>query len=308
MTEWWETPYKGGPMAIPAAYFPRPLYPPDAAPHHTPSKPGPDVEAYKITISRLGRWEPWEPQNWDRDFNNKFSHGRGTGNVGDSGVAGFQRQMNLDATGWIGKKTFNTLASARVPAGRPHEGEMAMTPNSVNLLMEAFTIYGGLAEQPPPPVSDDRTQRQRVLDLAKGWLGYVESGNNDTIFGDWYGMNHQPWCAMFVTYIYEVQAGGSPSFARGAAYSYCPYILHDAQNQRNGLSVTKSPIPGDVVLFDWQFDGVPDHVGFFEEGTSSSFRAIEGNTSSSDYSNGGMVMRQSRSSSQARITFVRVHE
>jgi hypothetical protein len=61
MTDWWEAPYKGGPMAVPAAHFPLGLYPPDAAPSHIPSKPGPDVLAYKRTICRrLGRWEPWD--------------------------------------------------------------------------------------------------------------------------------------------------------------------------------------------------------------------------------------------------------
>jgi hypothetical protein len=295
-------------MAIPAAYFPRPLYPPDAAPHHTPSKPGPDVEAYKITISRLGRWEPWEPQNWDRDFNNKFSHGRGTGNVGDSGVAGFQRQMNLDATGWIGKKTFNALASARVPEGRTHEGEMAMTPNACNLIGEAFDLYGGKADPPPQPPSAVKSTRLRALEGAITWLGYHETGNNDTHFGLWYGMNYQPWCAMAVTHWYEVEGGGSPSFARGAAYSYCPYMVSDAKAGRGGLSVTKSPIPGDVVLYDWAWDGVFDHVGLFESGTPSSFTAIEGNTSPSNNSNGGEVMRRSRTASSADLVFVRVAE
>lgn len=306
MAEWYENPYKGGPMAIPADYFPRPLYPPDA--NHQgkkPSKDGPDVEAYKRTICRLGRWGDWDPPKWDRAYNNNFSHGKGTGNVADSGIAGFQRQMNIDDTGWVGPETFNKMASSRVPKG-PHEGEMAMDALACNLIGEAFGIYGGKAEKPlPPPTSKTR---DRALSAAVEWINYVEEGSNDTIFGRWYGMNYQPWCAMFVSYCYEVEAGGSPSFKQCQAYAYCPYIVQDARANRNGLSVTGTPLPGDLVLFDWGWDGVHDHIGMFESGSSTHFKTIEGNTSTSNQSNGGQVMRRDRSKNDAGIVFVRVAE
>jgi CHAP domain len=311
-TQWYEQPYKGGPMAIPASYFPRPLYPPDAAPGHAPSADGPDVLAYKRTLSRLQRWTPWDPSLWDDTFSNAVSHGRGTGNVGDSGVAGFQRQMNITPdTGFIGKTTFNALASARVPdgAGSPHAGEMAMDANACNLIAEAFEIYGGAAPTPPPPAST-RTTRERALAAALTHVGYAESpaNSNNTKFGEWYGMNYQPWCAMFVTHCFEIGAGGSPSFARAENYSYVPYVVNDAKANRRGLSVASNPLPGDLVCFDWQYDGVPDHIGIFETGTPGSFQCVEGNTSTSDNSNGGQVMRRTRSTSDAKITFVRVAE
>ena len=302
---WWDSPYKGGPMVVPASYYPRPCYPPDAS-GKQPSGDGPDVLAYKRTLSRLGRWDPWEPASWDDSYSNNFAHGKNS-NVSGSGVEGFQRQMKIDATGWIGQKTFNALASARVPDG-PHKGEMGMDANAANLIAEAFQIYGGQAEPPPSA----KATRERALDAAAGWLGYVEGGNNDTIFGDWYGMNWQPYCAMFCAYVYEVQAGGSPSFERASRYSYVPYIVNDAKAKRYGLSVTSSPIPGDMVCFDFQWDGVPDHVGLFESGSASSFKTIEANTSaegsSGSQSNGGGVYRRSRSSSSAQVTFVRVAE
>lgn len=308
MSDWWEEPYKGGPMAIPAAYFPRPLYPPDSAPTRKPSKDGPDILAYKRTICRLGRWDPWDPAKWDDSFSNPFSHGRGTGNVADSGIAGFQRQMKLDPTGFVGEKTFNMLASCRVPEG-PHEGEMAMDANACNLIGEAFKIYGGKAEVPPPTPTE--SVRERALAGALSWLGYHETGSNDNHFGRWYGMNYQPWCAMAVCHWFEIEGGGSSSFTQGTAYSYCPYVLHDAQAGRYGLSVTNDPIPGDVVLFDWGFDGVPDHIGIFIDGSPSSFESVEGNTSpdsGGSQSNGGEVCRKHRRSSDAKLTFVRVKE
>ena len=45
----------------------------------------------------------------------------------------------------------------------------------------------------------------RVLANAKRYVDmkYKEGPNNDTIFGEWYGLNHQPWCAMFVSKVFN---------------------------------------------------------------------------------------------------------
>ena len=185
-----------------------------------------------------------------------------------------------------------------------------MDPNSVNLLMQAYETYKGQPE--PPPAPSKKTTRERALDGALGDVGYVEGGNNDTFYGRWYGMNYQPYCAMAVTYWFEVDAGGSPSFAQGAAYSYCPYLLADAKANRGGLSITKDPIPGDVVLYDFQWDGIADHTGLFLSGNASSFKTVEANTSpegsGGSQSNGGGVYQRNRTQSSAQIWFVRVAE
>src|SRR5215831_5795260 len=139
MTLWYEHAYAGGPM-VKVAGFPRPLYPPDAAAHgHSPSVDGPDVEAYKRTVARAQRW-PW--QTFDDTYSNSFAHGA-SGNVIDTGVAGVQRQQDLDDTGWLGEKTFNTLRSIRVPDGKPHAGEMAMDATAASLISDAWEMFGG---------------------------------------------------------------------------------------------------------------------------------------------------------------------
>lgn len=295
--KWWERGYPGGPMvAVPG--FPRPLYPPDAKGHET-SVDGDDVLAYKRTISRAGRW-PW--QSFDDTYGNSFAHGKAGGNVSDSGVAGVQRQQKIQPTGYIGQETFNALRSIRIPDGLPHAGEPAMDVNAANLIASAYYRFN-------PKQSS--TTRAAALAAAREWLGYVESpaGSNATVFGRWYGMDHQPWCAMFVAYCYEVEAGGSPSFAQGQRYSYVPYIVNDARAGRNGLSVVSSPLPGDLVCFDWQRDGTFDHVGLYDDDAGDGyFLALEGNTSTSDNSNGGQVMQRTRHPSDATIVFVRVAE
>jgi hypothetical protein len=293
-------------IALPG--FPRPLYPPDAsAKGKQPSVNGPDVEAYKRVVWRLGRW-PGPASGFDRAFSNNFSHGKG-GNVVDSGLAGMQRQAQIDDTGWLGKQTFNFMRSVRIPEGAPngHGGEMAMDAYAQSLLVNAWDEFGG-SEPPPEPTDALRTL---ALQKAITQLGTKESppNSNETPYTRWYGASG-PWCAMFCTWAYET-SGDSPSFKKGQSYAYVPYIVSDARAGRNGLKVTSSPVPGDLVCYDWSYDGTFDHVGLFEEwvsGSSLNFRAIEGNTSVGNDSDGGEVMRRDRSTTTAAVVFVRVAE
>jgi hypothetical protein len=247
---------------------------------------------------------------FDRSFSNGFSHGSG-GNVGETGVAGVQRQQQIEDTGWVGTQTFDLFRSLLVPTG-PHKGERAMDANALNLISLAYALFQGIEPKPPSP--SPRTTRQKALQGAITHLGDHETprDSNRTKYGKWYGMDGQPWCAIFCTYCYEIHGGGSPSFERGSRYAYVPYIVADARNQRNGLTVTSNPVPGDLVCFDWNFDGTFDHVGLFENWVtgfaSSTFSTIEGNTSNSNNSNGGEVMRRTRRVPDQGTVFVRVKE
>ena len=299
-SQWWEVPYKGGPM-VAVLGFPRPLYPPDA-PGHPSSVDGSDVEAYKRTVSRAGRWK-WQP--FDQAFNNAFSHGKGP-NVIDSGIEGIQRQQNIDDTGWIGEKTFNTLRSIRVPEGFTHAGEMAMDARAVELINAAYERFKGKEPVATPPPNS----AQARLNKARAEIGYSESpaNSNNNKFGQWYGMNHQPWCAMFCTWADQLGAFPTKSFVKGSKYAYVPYIVNDARLGINGLTIVSSPIPGDLVCFDWSWDGEYDHIGMVEDppDANGDFVAIEGNTSTSNNSNGGQVMRRNRNEFGQGTVFVRV--
>jgi hypothetical protein len=86
-----------------------------------------------------------------------------------------------------------------------------------------------------------------------------------------------------------------------------PYLLDDARNLRFGLKVSE-PIPGDCVLYNWD-GGEYDHIGVFEQWVGGhTFTAIEGNTSTSNDSNGGEVMRRQRDVNGQGTVFVRVGE
>jgi CHAP domain-containing protein len=307
MSDWWQRGYPGGPM-VKTPGFPRPLYPPDASRYgKRPSTNGPDVEAYKRTVSRAGRW-PWQP--FDEAYSNAFAHGKAGGDVGDSGVAGVQRQGSpkLDDTGWLGEKTFNLLRSIRIPDPLPHAGEMAMDATAVNMIAEAWDLFGG--HEPDTPTSG--SIRQAALRRAISQIGVVESGDNLNPYGAWYGANGQPWCAMFVTWSYELGAQDigkdSLAFVRGSRYAYVPYLLGDSNANRYGLAPTLDPIPGDCVCFNWD-GGEFDHVGIFEGWLSGDgFSTVEGNTSTASDANGGQVMRRTRYVSGQGTQFVRVGE
>jgi len=281
--------------------FTRPLYPPDAASRYkVPSSDGDDVLAIKRACWRGGHW-PGPASSFDDSFSNAFSHGR-SGNVSENGLAGLQRQNGVDATGWMGEHTYNLIRSARIPTGLPNAGETLLDGPAIELLERFRRLYLG-------PTT---TSRAAALAIARTFIGYVESppGTNGNMFGAWYGMNFEPWCAMFASYCYEHGTdGGSPSFRAGVSYAYCPYIVSDARAKRNGLSVTSDPQPGDLVVYDWAGDGVHDHVGLFDGWLGGrTFQALEGNTSLENDSNGGGVMERIRDASATSLVFVRVAE
>jgi len=304
MPEWWEKPYPTG-TPVPVAGFPRPLHPPDS-PGYPASPPGKDVMAYKRAISRAGRW-PWTPDDWDYEYSKNFANGKAGGNVKDSGIAGFQRQMEMQGSGYVGEETFNKMRAARIPSGIPNAGQPIFDATCLNLIGLAFKEFGG--KNPAPPDLVKPAHRVLALQKAITQIGVKETPTNSNRqkYGEWYRMNAVPWCAIFATWCFET-TGDSSSFVRGSRYAYVPYIVSDALMGRNGLTLTNNPISGDLVCYDWD-GGVADHVGIFERGTPLSFTAIEGNTGPKNWSNGGGVLRQSRSVSQARkIWFARVAE
>lgn len=55
-----------------------------------------------------------------------------------------------------------------------------------------------------------------------------------------------------------------------------------------------APRPGWLVVYNWNRDGKPDHVGVVEEVAGTTLRTIEFNTSAENDSNGGTVARRQR--------------
>lgn len=54
------------------------------------------------------------------------------------------------------------------------------------------------------------TKREKVLQVAATEKGVKESpaGSNNQKYGAWYGLNGVPWCAIFVSWVFN--AAGAP--------------------------------------------------------------------------------------------------
>ena len=137
--EWYEKPYLTGDPVGPAK-LPRPLKPP--ANNDGLVASGDDVMAFKRAISRAGRLKPWEPATWSPAYGDQFALGKGTGDVGTSGVRGFQRQAFPDDkskhTGNIGDDTYQKIRRARVSDPEsPNFKKPILDFAAVNLLINA---------------------------------------------------------------------------------------------------------------------------------------------------------------------------
>lgn len=130
---------------------------------------------------------------------------------------------------------------------------------------------------------------ENLLELAKSDLGYRESppNSNKTKYGEWYGLNGQPWCMMAVQYWLN-QAGIKPPVKTAS----CGAFLNAARDA--GEAVYSDYQPGDVVIYDFDRDGTTDHCGIVEKASGATITAIEGNTSVGNDSDGGEVMRRTR--------------
>lgn len=148
---------------------------------------------------------------------------------------------------------------------------------------------------------------EKLLETARAELGVKESpaGSNQAKYNTWYygravsGAAY-PWCMAFVQWCCA-QAG----VELPAKTASCSALMTAAK--KAGLWVTGDYHPGDIVLFDWQGDKRPDHCGIVELALpSGKYATIEGNTSVSNDSNGGQVMRRTRAAA-AILGAIRPH-
>lgn len=132
-----------------------------------------------------------------------------------------------------------------------------------------------------------------IVKIAAAEIGTKESpaGSNEVKYAEWYGMNGQPWCAMFVSWVF---AQANLLNACGGKFAYCPYWVTYAKNNGFWLDRKQKPQPGDIIFFSNKERAC--HVGIVEKRIDSNYvQTIEGNTSVTSNDNGGSVMRRTRS-------------
>ena len=120
----------------------------------------------------------------------------------------------------------------------------------------------------------------KVVAIALKEVGYAEKPNNDTKYGKWYGLNNQPWCAMFVSWCFN-QAGLTALIAQSPkGYAGCESF--EAWAKAKKLIVPPSTVQaGDILLFDFAKAGKSIHTGIATGGIDPHTHlvpTVEGNT------------------------------
>ncbi|MBF6296590.1 CHAP domain-containing protein [Nocardia amamiensis] len=83
------------------------------------------------------------------------------------------------------------------------------------------------------------------------------------------------WCAAFSTWVWD-QAGYNVDWTNP---NYVPTIWNDAKHMGLASSIANAQ-KGDMIIFDWEGDGTPDHVGIVEsvDPRTGRIHTIEGNS------------------------------
>lgn len=136
----------------------------------------------------------------------------------------------------------------------------------------------------------------QVVALARGEVGYSEQKNNITKYGQWYGLDGNPWCAMFVSFIFWSAGLPLPAQTR-KGFAWCPAGVQWFRAMGLWTPTGRGRFyPGDVAFFQFDRDANADHVGIVVETKPKSIVCVEGNTSSgargSQSDGGGVHVRE----------------
>lgn len=119
------------------------------------------------------------------------------------------------------------------------------------------------------------SKRNEIIQIASGEVGYKEYSDNHTKYGEWFGMQDE-WCAIFVSWLAN-QVGILNNLI--PKQSYVPTMVSWFKNK--GLFKSRGSLvsKGDIIFFDYNFNGTPDHVGIVEKIENGIITTIEGNKS-----------------------------
>lgn len=144
---------------------------------------------------------------------------------------------------------------------------------------------------------------ERVIEIARAELGYSEypPNSNNTTYGAIYGLQGQPWCVIFLWWVFR-QAGESAAFFGGAKTASCGKLLRWYREQGQTVPVSEVQ-PGDIVILNFHGGTDTEHCGIVVETPVQNGKqviyTIEGNTSrAGSQDNGGMVCEKTRYPSQ----------
>ena len=117
------------------------------------------------------------------------------------------------------------------------------------------------------------TSDGQIVDVALSQVGNV----GGQPYWSWYGFNSRvEWCACFVSWCANecgyIEAGVIPKFA--SVVLGIDWFKTRGQWADNSIE----PSPGSIIFFDWEQDGLSDHVGIVEKCENGIVYTVEGNS------------------------------
>lgn len=114
--------------------------------------------------------------------------------------------------------------------------------------------------------------RKAIVEVALSQVGNV----GGEPYWRWYGFSgREEWCACFVSWCAEqcgyIESGLVPKFA------YCPNGVAWFQETGRWKGRDYVPVSGDIIFFDFDGDGVTEHVGIVEKVEDGMIYTVEGN-------------------------------
>lgn len=95
-------------------------------------------------------------------------------------------------------------------------------------------------------------------------------------YWSWYGFGGRvEWCAVFVSYVAAKANVNMEKFA------YCPTGIQNFKQKNEWQSRGVEPKDGWVIFFDWDADGISDHVGIVKSYSNGTVYTLEGNSGDS---------------------------
>lgn len=143
--------------------------------------------------------------------------------------------------------------------------------NQVNVLLSSanddlwnLLIYGG------------RTNNSLIVGIANSEVGNVGGEK----FWRWYGFESRvEWCAVFVSWVANEAGVLNLSIPR---FSLVSDGIDWFKIKGAWQSKAYVPKPGDIIFFDWENDGKPNHVGIVEKIEDNFVYTIEGNSTNDE--------------------------
>ena len=113
---------------------------------------------------------------------------------------------------------------------------------------------------------------QAIVEIALTQVGNVGGGP----YWSWWGLSERAeWCAMFVSWCAD-QAGLLDAKAI-PKFENCVWGANWFKDNAGWAGGSAEPSPRDIIFFDWEPDGYPDHVGIVEKCEGGLVYTIEGN-------------------------------